>query len=85
MNKLLDELAKLNPDAMIADGFDEAVIGLGSQYPNQPVAIYDFMKCVEVLLQKNNWSYEEAVEWMDYNVICAYVGEGTPIFMLNEV
>jgi hypothetical protein len=26
-------------------------------------------------------SYEEAIEWYDFNIIGAYVGEKTPVFM----
>jgi hypothetical protein len=26
-------------------------------------------------------SYEDAIEWMEFNVVNAYYGEGTPIFM----
>jgi len=29
----------------------------------------------------NDWTEEEAIEWVDYNVVGAYVGEGTPIFV----
>jgi len=28
-------------------------------------------------------SHEEAVEWMEFNVVNAYHGEGTPIFITS--
>ena len=29
----------------------------------------------------NDWTEDEAIEWVDYNVVGAYVGEDTPIFV----
>ena len=32
-------------------------------------------------MNMNDWTYEEAVEWMDFNVVGAYVGKTTPMFV----
>ena len=32
-------------------------------------------------MEKEGWTHEEAVEWMDFNVVGAWVGETTPIFV----
>ena len=65
---------------MIADGFDEAIIG----YCYDMVAAEDrvissFDKCVNIL--KHAMSEEEAIEYMDFNVVGAYMGKKTPLFM----
>ena len=65
---------------MKVDGLDEAIVGLGQQFDKPPRIIYDYAKCVEIFMSMNDWSSEEAIEWMDFNVMGAYVGEGTPIF-----
>jgi hypothetical protein len=85
MDDLKEALEDLNPDAMLADGLDEAIVGLGGQHPSVPVVIYDYDKCVEIFMRDNEWNYEEAIEWMEFNVVCAYVGSGTPIFMKRKV
>jgi hypothetical protein len=38
---------------------------------------------VEWLVKEEEWSVEEAMEWIDYNTIRAlpYMGEGAPIIM----
>mgnify|MGYP003145702950 FL=1 len=81
---MLDEekevLFEANPDALVADGLEEAYIGCGHQHGKPPVAIYDAEKCVEVLM-KQGMTYAEAQEWFDFNTAGAWVGEGTPIFM----
>jgi hypothetical protein len=76
-----EELAALNPEALLVDGLNEAVIGFGHQFSNAPVAIYDYDKCIEIYMRDNGWDYDEAMEWMSFNVIGAWMGEGTPIFM----
>lgn len=59
-----------------ADGFDDAVIGIDA---NSVRLIYSVQKCIEVL--KNDGMDEmEAVEYFEFNVLGAYVGEKTPIW-----
>ena len=76
-----EDIGLINPDAMLADGLDGAIIGYGHQFTNAPVAIYDYDKCIEIFMKDNDWDYEDAMEWMQFNVVGAYVGPGTPIFM----
>ena len=80
MSLVKEEIAALNPSALIADGLDEAILGYGQQFPKEPVLIYDYDKCVEVFMEQG-MSYEDAIEWMEFNVVNAYYGDGTPIFM----
>lgn len=67
---------------LLADGFDEAFLGVGASYTNKNVAIYDRAKCIKAL--EKDMSYDEAEEYFQFNVECAYVGDYTPIFM-NKV
>jgi hypothetical protein len=36
---------------------------------------------LQALMEDNEMSDEEALEYFEYNVIGAYVGEGTPIYI----
>jgi hypothetical protein len=45
----------------------------------QPIVAYDYRKVIEIFAE--DMEYEEAVEYFDFNVIGAWVGEGTPIFI----
>ena len=65
---------------LLADGLEDALIGVSCGFgPNK--AIYDWEKCVKIFTERDGMSYEEAVEWMDFNVTGAYVGEQTPEFI----
>jgi len=76
-------------EILLADGFEEAFIGIGNQYTKEPVAIYDREKCIEILVKQFSKGgrkdeddlYTEAVEYLDFNVTGSWVGDRTPIFM----
>jgi len=80
-NYLLGWVGDSNPDALLADGFNEAIIGMCERFGMFPVVAYDKDKCINILVQRDNMSYEEAIEYFDFNVIGAYMGEGTPVFV----
>ena len=59
--------------------YDDALIGVTED--NR--AVYDFDKMVEWLCNKEGFSPEDAIEWIEYNTIRAlpYAGEDAPIIM----
>lgn len=63
-----------NPDAVMWDGFDDAVIGMTD---NGNVA-YDVTKIHEIL-ESQGMTIDEAIEFAEYNILCAHVGEFTPV------
>lgn len=66
---------------LIADGFDDALIGLVGRGPDL-VALYDSEKCIEILVSRDEMTLEEAMEFFDYNVLGAYMGDRTPMFAI---
>jgi hypothetical protein len=73
----------MSHEALYADGFEDALIGLGWQC-HQRVAVYDMDRCIEILVGQG-MSYEEAVEFFHFNVVGTYAGPATPIFVSVEV
>jgi hypothetical protein len=65
---------------MFADDFDLAIVGVGRTFGGLLCAVYDVDKIIEILM-KDGMDCEDALEYFDYNVAGAYVGEQTPIFM----
>ena len=79
---LRDWVSEFNEEALLADGFDEAFLGMVERYGiSAPVALYDKEKCLQILVDRDGMTYEEAVEFFDFNVIGAWVGEFTPYFL----
>lgn len=67
-------------DIVIADGFDEAVIGIEE---NTMRLIYSVTKCLEII-EAEGIPEEEALEYFYFNVHGSYIGEQTPIFCFDD-
>lgn len=67
-----------------ADGFDEAVLGVGRRCSQPNLLVYDYHKCCEILVKRDKMTYEEAEEFMEFNVVGAWVGDTTPIFVNTD-
>ena len=66
---------------LIPDGLEDAFMGVAIQF-NKHIAIMDYDKCLTILM-KDGMSYNEAEEYMEFNVTGAYVGENTPAFLFK--
>ena len=66
---------------LIADGFDEAVIGYVDRTNEPRVVVYDREKCIDILTK--DMSRDEAEEYFDFNVAGAYMGSQTPAYMVK--
>jgi len=75
-------LADANPDALFMDGLDEAIIGITvGQSGMSYVVVYDEQKIIEILMEDEELSEEDAWDHYGFNVQGAYVGENTPIIV----
>ena len=93
---IIEELGELNPDALLADGLEGALIGIVARFGMGPVALYDRDKCIEIFTEGMECYedepcdplehgtcehiWEAAEEHFQFNTIGAWVGEGTPAF-----
>lgn len=59
--------------------YDAAIIGVSTDGQ----VIYDYDKMIGCLMDEDNMTYDEAIDFIDYNTIRSlpYVGEGAPIVM----
>ena len=77
----LELRAELPEDAIVFDNmsYDGSIVGVTTEGR----VVYDYDKMVEELMQYEEWSYEDAAEWIDYNTIrtLPYAGENGPIIM----
>jgi hypothetical protein len=76
---LRESIEDLNPAAMFIDGMDEAIVGYAVQWGSPPLVVYDSDRIVEILAK--DMDVEEAAEFFEYNIECAYVGPGTPMML----
>ena len=81
MNKR-EELSKEYPDLLVMNPtyLDEAIIGVVSRI-NLSAICYDTNKVIELLIQHEGMTDEEAIEHFEYNMKGSWVGETTPVFL----
>lgn len=64
------------------DGFDEALIGF-SQRINEPLlAVYSWEKMIDLCIKRDKMEHEEAVDYVQYNCISAWIGDETPVIVM---
>lgn len=81
LDELREWVCEYNPDALLADGFEDAVIGIAERCSQPALVVYDADKCVELLMQDSDMDEEEAREYFEFNTIGAWAGPGTPLFL----
>ena len=64
---------------MMADGFENAVIGVCEDFNNCLRLVYSVSKCIRIL-EDEGLSEIDAIEHFTYNVSGGYVGPRTPIW-----
>lgn len=79
----LNDILDVFPDETFlkADGFDDCILGVDENTMN---LVYSVQKCIDKLVD-DGLSFEDAIEYFEFNVKGAYVGEKTPIYCTDEI
>jgi len=67
------------------DGLNKAIIGIGSRCGFEDVLVYDYEKMIEIFMDNENWTMEESIDYISFNIEGAYIGKDTPIILHNNV
>ena len=71
-----------DPDELtVARGFDAAIIGVGYRCGQPPVVVYAVERVIEILMDGHGMSNDEAIEYFEFNIEGAWMGDTTPLFM----
>jgi hypothetical protein len=85
-NELIDYCIKSHmgedETILLADGLESAFMGIGRQF-SHPIAIYSYKKTIRAL-KGMGMTKEEAIEYFDFNIAQAFVGDNTPVFLQDE-
>lgn len=79
-----EQVAEYNEDALLADGFEKALIGVAERINLGPVAAYDVEKILEILMERDGMEYADALEFFEFNIKGAWMGEFTPVYIYTE-
>lgn len=70
---------------IILEGFEQAYIGAGYRCGQMPVAIYNYEVMCAILVNRDGMTPDEAVEFIEYNILHAWVGENTPLILIDDI
>lgn len=86
MRELVEEfLNEDNPLALFLEkGFDGAIIGHTQRMNQSSLVTYSVDKIVEIMVERDGMSYEDAIDFFDYNIGGGWLGDGTPMFVRGE-
>ena len=80
--EILEHLAQEYPECLLADGYEDAILGVIQGACRPTVVCYDYSRCMEILTHQG-MSEADADEWLQFNTTGAYLGEQTPFFLHN--
>lgn len=78
--KILEWIDETFEIIIYPDGFEDCIVGVAEKFGGPPVAVMDMEKIL-AKLRKGDMTHEEAVEYFEFNILGAYVGEQTPVYM----
>ena len=74
---IISVLEECNPEAIMYEGFDTALVGMISRAGTEPLALYDRRKCLAHLISQG-LSNEQAEEYICYHIEGCWAGSHTP-------
>ena len=80
-DRLAEIIQEQNPEALTADGLDDAILGIAYRAGAAPLVAYSTSQCIQILMDRDGMSHDEAFEFFEFNVLGAFVGPGTPVFV----
>ena len=81
-NETPDVLCEYNNSMLFLDGYpNNCIIGVRIKKDTKIVAAYSDADCVDSLMEDDEMTDEDAVEFFEYNTRGSYVGEHTPVFV----
>lgn len=81
---IIDFIRDNYPDALIMDDYDDCIMGVCYRFGQEPIVAYDRSKVLNKLVSQG-MTYEEAVEFHEFNQIGAWMGDTTPCFIDNDI
>ena len=84
MRKMIDNYCEENgiEGALLLDGHDNAIMGISTCF-NSIKIVYSYSKIIANL--EKDMNHEEAEEFFEFNIRGAYLGDGTPIIMQDDI
>lgn len=80
---VMDLCATLNDEVVSCEGFDDCIMGIAVGQHNKAVLVYDRDRIIQKLMFKDGMSRDEAIEFFEFNISGAFVGDSTPLYVTS--
>lgn len=74
----------INEEMLLIDGMDDAYVGRLYRSGQPVIAVYDKMKCIKILVERDGMTRDEAFEFFEFNIEGAWMGDNTPGVLVLE-
>jgi len=81
MDDLRGWMAAFDEDMLLADGYEDAVLGVAERCGQPSLVVYDADQCINVLVKRDGMDHDDAEEFFHFNTLGAWMGEHTPLFL----
>lgn len=78
--RVINQLSDLNPEAILFDNLNGAIVGIGYIGNNEPVAIYS-KSLIFAQLESDGFTADEAEEFYQNNFVSAVATANTPVIL----
>lgn len=85
MGDIREWIAEHNEEALLADGYEDAIIGVAERCGQPTLVVYDAVKCIQILIDRDGMTPEEASEFFAFNTLGSWMGEHTPLFLWSPI
>jgi hypothetical protein len=79
-DKVLEWIDETFDVVVYPSGFENCILGVAEKFGGPPVAVLDIEKMLSQM-QEEGMTYEEALEYFEFNILAAYVGDQTPVYV----
>ena len=77
---IIDLYCDDEPDILFAEGYDEAIAGTVWDGERTRV-VYKVEEILNILMERDEMTYDEASEYFDFNIAGSHMGVYTPLYL----
>ena len=75
------DIVECTENVITMDGYNDCIIGVISTFDGKQVIAYDIEKVLTRLRERDGMSEIEAIEFFEFNMLGAWMGDHTPMFI----
>lgn len=82
----IDEILDKFPDVTFKtlDGFDAAILGVLEDMNKPPRLVYSRAAILGILQVRDDMNYDDALEYYEFNISGAWIGDDTPALLYDD-